>query len=131
MTKSFAVAVKWIIRNPENKYLILFKSNQDDVNPNDFDIPGWRINRWEKLQNALAREIQEETWLKIKIEKILNSRWFTKWEIHLTWTTFLTFCEDRKNIILSHEHNWFRRKTKDEITNWNFPLRLKDEFNNI
>ncbi len=131
MTQSFAVAVKWIIKNSEGKYLILFKSNQEDVNPNDFDIPWWRINRWEKLEDALHREIQEETWLKIHIEKISNSRWFIKWEIHLTWTTFLTFCQNRENIKLSNEHNWFRWKTKDEIINWDFPLRLKDEFKNI
>lgn len=131
MTQSFAIAVKWIIRNPENKYLILFKSNQDDVNPNDFDIPWWRINRWEKIEDALTREIKEETWLDINIEKISNSRWFTKWDIHLVGTTFLTYCKDRENIILSHEHNWFRRKTKDEIINWDFPSRLKQEFKKI
>lgn len=131
MTPFFAVAVKWIIKNPEWKYLILFKSDQEDVNPNDFDIPGWRINRWEKTQDALAREIQEETWLKIHIEKITRSRWFTKWDMHLVGITFLTFCEDRKDIHLSNEHNWYRRKTKEEILNWNFPARLKEEFKNI
>lgn len=129
--KTFWVAVKWIIRNPENKYLILFKSNLEDINPNDFDIPGWRIHRWEKLEDALAREIIEETWLKIQIEKISNSRWFTKWNMHLIWTTFLTYCENRENIILSYEHNWYRRKTKKEIIDWYFPSRLKEEFKNI
>jgi len=131
MTQSFAVAVKWIIRNPENQYLVLFKSNEDDVNPNDFDIPWWRINRWEKLEDALHREIKEETWLEIKIEKISNSRWLIKWDMHLTWTTFLTYCKNRNNITLSHEHNWFRRKTKNEILDWDFPSRLKDEFTKI
>lgn len=131
MAQYFAVAVKWIIRNPENKYLILFKSDSEDMNPNDFDISWGRINRWEKLEDALMREIKEETWLKMSIEKVSNSRWFTKWELHLVWITFLTYCEDFKNISLSDEHNGFRRKTKEEILTWDFPSRLKEEFRNI
>lgn len=131
MPQSFAIAVKWIIKNPEWKYLILFKSSQEDVNPNDFDIPGGRINRWENLEDALNREIREETWLKIQIEKISRSRWFTKWETHLTGITFLTYCENRKNIHLSNEHNWYRRKTKEEIINWNFSSRLQEEFKKL
>lgn len=131
MTETFSVAVKWIIRNPENKYLMLFKSDSEDMNPNDFDIPWWRINRWESLEDALTREIKEETWLEIQIGKISRSRWFTKWDLHLIWITFITYCEKFQNINLSHEHNWFRRKTKDEILNWDFPSRLKEEFKNI
>lgn len=131
MPQTFAVAVKWIIRNPENKYLILFKSDEEDMNPNDFDIPWWKINRWENLPQALDREIKEETWLEIKIEKISRTRWFTKWDLHLVWTTFLVYCENFQNINLSNEHNWFRRKTKDEILDWDFPSRLKEEFRNI
>jgi 8-oxo-dGTP diphosphatase len=128
MTETFGVAVKWIIRNPENKYLILFKSDQEDVNPNDFDIPGGRINRWEKLEDALIREIKEETALAVSIQKTNNTRWFTKGELHLVWITFLVYCEHAEHIVLSHEHNWFRRMTKEEILNGNFPNRIKEEF---
>lgn len=131
MSQTFAIAVKWIIRNPENKYLILFKSDEEDMNPNDFDIPWWRINRGENLPQALDREIKEETWLDVKIEKISRTRWFTKWDLHLVWITFLVYCENSQNINLSQEHNWFRRKTKDEVLNSNVPSRLKEEFRDI
>jgi hypothetical protein len=39
------VAVKCIIQDPEGKILVIFKSDIDEVNPNDFDIPGGRIHR--------------------------------------------------------------------------------------
>lgn len=131
MSETFAVAVKWIVRNPENKYLILYKSDLEDMNPNDFDIPGGRIRRWEKLEDALVREIQEETGLNIIIEKISQSRWLTKWDLHLVGTTFLVYCEDFQVVQLSDEHTAFRRKTKDEILAGDFPARLQEEFKNI
>lgn len=131
MAKSFAIAVKWIIRNPEGKYLVLFKSNQEDVNPSDFDLPGWRIQRWEELEDALIREVNEETWVEIKIEKFTRRRSFTQWDLHIIWVTFLAFCKDREYLILSWEHDSFKRKTKNEIIDWKYPARLKEEFKKI
>jgi hypothetical protein len=37
--KNFGVAVKALIQNAEGNVLILFKSDREDVNPHDFDIP--------------------------------------------------------------------------------------------
>jgi hypothetical protein len=39
MSETFAIATKALIQNPEGKFLILFKSDTEDVNPHDFDIP--------------------------------------------------------------------------------------------
>jgi hypothetical protein len=39
MPNTFAVAVKALIQNPEGKFLILFKSDTEEVNPHDFDVP--------------------------------------------------------------------------------------------
>lgn len=131
MTQIFWVAVKWIIQNSEGKYLIIYKSDSEDMNPNDFDIPGGRINRWEKVEDALLREIREETWLQATIKKISRTRGFTKEELHLVGITFLTYCSDYKHITLSGEHMGYWRKTKEEITHGDFPSRLKEEFKNI
>ena len=43
MEKKFGVAVKAIIKNEEGNFLILFKSDNEDINPNEVDIPGGRV----------------------------------------------------------------------------------------
>ncbi len=56
------IGVKAFIQNSEEKYLLLKRSNP--YPGEDFcrwDIPGGRINAGEKLEEALAREIKEET----------------------------------------------------------------------
>lgn len=131
MSQTFGVAVKWIIQNPEGKYLIVYKSDLEDVNPNDFDIPGGRIHRWEKLEDALHREIKEEVWLDITIQQLHSTRWFTKEDLHLVWITFLVTCSDYEHITLSHEHTGFQRHTKKEILEWAFPEWLQKEFSKL
>lgn len=131
MSKIFWIAVKWLIQNPEGKYLIVYKSDLEDMNPNDFDIPGGRIHRWEKLEDALQREIKEEVWLEIVVQQIHSTRWFTKEDLHLVWITFLVTCSDWENITLSHEHIGFQRKAKEEILHSNFPSWLKEEFKKL
>jgi hypothetical protein len=37
--KTFGVAVKALIQNADGKFLILFKSESEEMNPHDFDIP--------------------------------------------------------------------------------------------
>ena len=37
----------------------------------DFDIPGWIIESWESPKEACEREIKEELWVSISLEKLL------------------------------------------------------------
>ncbi len=123
----FWVAVKCIIKNNKWEILLVYKSETEDVNPNSFDIPWWRLNWWEKLEDAINREVKEEVNLNITIEKLSRWRWFTKWEMHLVWMTYVVKCENTDNIKLSDEHTGYFWKTKDEILNWDFPGWLKEE----
>jgi 8-oxo-dGTP diphosphatase len=127
MPQTFAVAVKALIQTPEGKFLILFKSDTEDVNPHDFDVPGGRVQRGEKLEDAITREIKEETNLNVSIEKVSRARGFTQKEMHLVGITYLVHCEETNDIVLSGEHTDFSRKTKEEILAGDFPNRLKEE----
>ena len=58
----------------EGKVLILRESGsyQDGTNAGRYDLPGGRLNPGEKYDEALAREVLEETGLTIKIKKPLD-----------------------------------------------------------
>lgn len=127
MSNYFWVAVKCIIQDPEGKILVIFKSDIDEVNPNDFDLPGGRIHWWEKLEDALRREVKEEVNLDIGIVGVSNPRWFTQGELHLVWITYVAKCEDISLLRLSEEHTGYYRKTKEEILAGEYPKWLKEE----
>lgn len=130
MEKTFWVATKALIINDQDQVLIVYKSDKDDVNPNDYDIPWWRLEFWEKVEDGLKREVKEELGIDVEILQPNRVRWFVKNDLHLVGITFLA-----KyiwwDIVLSFEHTNFLRKTKKEILDWEFPSWLKEEIQSI
>ncbi len=58
-------SVKALIRSAEGRYLIL-TLNQHPYFGNDIDLPGGEFDEGESIYQAIAREVYEETGLKIK-----------------------------------------------------------------
>ena len=73
----FGVAVKGIIRKGE-KVLVLKRSMNDDHKPGVWETVGGGIERNDTPQNALKREIREETGLQVKILEPFNAFAFKK-----------------------------------------------------
>lgn len=117
---TFGVATKAVVKNNEGKYLILMKSSKEDINPNTYDIPGGRINFGEKLEEAVVREVKEETGLEVRPKRVFDVWTFTKEDFQLVGINFL--CElAGGELKLSEEHdstNWY---TFSEITPDTFP----------
>jgi 8-oxo-dGTP diphosphatase len=130
MENHFGVAIKAIIKNQEEKYLVLFKSEIEDINPNEIDIPGGRLEFGEDIEEGLKREIREEIGLIISIEKPSRVWSLLKDDLHLVGITFLaTYVEGSIN--LSNEHNSYRWVTKEEILEGEYPNWIKKEFINL
>lgn len=73
----FGVAVKGIIRRG-NKILVLKRSLDDDHKPGVWETAGGGMDKAETPQNALKREIKEETNLEVKILEPFNAFSFKK-----------------------------------------------------
>lgn len=76
--KEFGVAAKAVVFNDQGDYLVLRKSSSEDINPNTYDLPGGRVEFGEKLDEAVIREVKEETGLVIKPLQIFNAWTFIK-----------------------------------------------------
>lgn len=127
MEKEFGVAAKAIIKNGEGKYLILFKSKNEDINPNEIDIPGGRVEFGEDVQDCLKREVYEEVGLDVKVNHPSRVWGFVKGKLHLVGITFVVDLIGGE-ISLSGEHDAYKWMTKDEILVGDFPGWIKKEF---
>ena len=126
----FGVAVKAMIEK-DGKFLLIHKSETEDINPKTIDIPGGRIEFGENVEDALIREIKEETNLDIEIIKPTNVWSFQpKENFQLVGITFL--CKQVSGEInLSDEHEHFIWVDKNKINSEKYPGWLVKEFKKL
>ncbi|MDD3532336.1 MAG: NUDIX hydrolase [Candidatus Shapirobacteria bacterium] len=115
----FGVATKAIIFNTKlKKFLVLKKSDLEDINPNTFDMPGGRIRFGEKLEEAVVREAKEETGLDVEVGQVFNAWTFAKENKGFQLTGVDFFCTTKQEKVeLSEEHSNFEWISAETIIN--------------
>ena len=112
-----AVANKAVIK-AKGKYLVLLKSDLEDVAPNSYDLPGGRMSYGEKPEESLKREVKEEVGLEIEIRGVTDVWSFIMEEkrLELVGITWACVSQDAK-VKLSPEHSSFEWLSYEEIQN--------------
>lgn len=129
MDRKFGIATKAIIKKDE-KILVIFKSDTEEISPNEIDIPGGRLKFGEELEEGLKREVKEELDITIKVIKLSRVWSLIKDDLHLVGLTFLAEYIDG-DIKLSGEHTNFKWTDKKSITEGAYPSWIKKEFESI
>lgn len=108
---------KAIVMHPsDNKFLIIKRSDNDFVRPGTWDLPGGSMVYGELHQDALKREILEETGLKIKNVKEIKAITAYDKEKPLYYILIGSVCTAISDEVeLSEEHSEYKWVTKDEF----------------
>jgi len=130
MAKEFGIAAKAIIKNKDNKFLVILKSDIEEINPNEIDLPGGRLKFGEDFEDGLKREIMEELGITIEIMRLSRVWTLIKNDLHLVGLTFLANYVSG-DIKLSQEHINFQWISKKDILNGEYPEWIKKEFKEI
>lgn len=127
MERKFGIATKAIIKNKDGKYLVLYKSETEEISPNEIDIPGGRMKFGESAEESLMREIREELGIDIEIGSPSRVWGFVKNDLHLVGITFLAEYTGGE-LSLSGEHTKHEWVDKNNILNGDYPKWIKEEF---
>lgn len=65
LEKSYIISVYAILRNEKGKFLLLRRSENSPTNPGKWDLPGGKLGHRETLEDAVVREVWEETGISI------------------------------------------------------------------
>jgi 8-oxo-dGTP diphosphatase len=124
----FRVVQKAIIRL-DDTYLILKRSPNSKSYPLHWDFAGGKLEHGENFENALIREVKEETNLDIVLEESI----FIYVESKVENSYVILFnCEKRDGEIkLSDEHTEYKWVTKEEAQKLKLEPFLKDFFEKI
>ena len=66
MKNLFSIGSFAIIKN-ENNQILMAKRKDNNL----WNLPGWWVENLESPWDAVIREVKEETWLDIKVEKLI------------------------------------------------------------
>jgi 8-oxo-dGTP diphosphatase len=61
LEKPYIISVYAAIRNDKGEFLLLKRSEDSTTNPGKWDLPGGKLEREEILEEAVVREVWEET----------------------------------------------------------------------
>lgn len=115
--RKLEVGVKAFIRNSNNEFLVLLRNEPyvGEETPR-WDVPGGRIQIGEPIRDALAREIKEETSLKLKnIQQILDVQDILRNPSkHTVRISFLAQCEGKVELD-GNEHSEYQWISLNEM----------------
>lgn len=123
----YFLAVKGIIRRDDGRILVLKRSDGDDHKPGVWETVGGGMDQEETPQEALKREIVEETGLSVSVSNPFNVFTFKKdtgeFKVGITF-----LCDYLSGEVkLSHEHSDFRWIDPKEFAGMESVPSLHDE----
>jgi 8-oxo-dGTP diphosphatase len=65
LEKTYIVSIYAILRNEKGEFLLLRRSENSHSNPGKWDLPGGKLTHGEPLEEAVMREVWEETGISI------------------------------------------------------------------
>lgn len=108
----FLVGIAALIRDPDNRYLLLRRSEERDHGGGVWECVTGRVNQGESIEAALHREVAEETGLTVRLEGIIGLSHFFRGEERaeneLQGVVFDCLVEDASALAPSAEHSEHR-----------------------
>jgi 8-oxo-dGTP diphosphatase len=128
LEKPYIISVYAAIRNDKGEFLLLKRSEDSVTNPGKWDLPGGKLEREEILEEAVVREVWEETGITIVPGEIGGYIMF-----ELPEKRVIAIVYDggyiASDVVLSHEHTAYSWVPLDRILKMiTLPTYFKDFF---
>lgn len=122
------VAKAYLI-NSGGLILVLRRSETDTNRPLTWDLPGGSVEDGEDPKDAVIRETEEESGIKLNDPRIFITKTTNKTG-YVIRLLYYAYVKD-ENIIVSSEHDLFKWVKRDQFRELNIPEYYKDCLDNL
>jgi 8-oxo-dGTP diphosphatase len=123
--KPFRLAVRAIIRDEQGRCLLLRRSPVNKGFVGQWEWPGGKADPGESFDEALRREVREETGLEIELLGVVGALDFEMPQVRVA-----TLCMEARltggTIQLSEEHDNYAWVPPEEVARWDLVPRFKE-----
>ena len=104
--KPFSLSLKAILLDDEKRCLLLRRSPASKNNPGKWEFPGGKMDPGESFDEALIREVREETGLEVRLTKPVDTAMSVLPDRCVVYLFMLAEAEPGA-VLLSHEHDQY------------------------
>jgi 8-oxo-dGTP diphosphatase len=101
---AIGVAARAVVMDESGRVLLIRRAPDVYLDPGRWELPGGKMDHGESLEEALAREVGEETGLSVRVGKPFHVHQFS---VDPFWVTCVTYACERSggDVRLSEEHD--------------------------
>lgn len=85
---NFKLYTRWILLDDENRVLFIKKNSTRRIAPWRVMCPWWTVELWEKIEDALIREVYEEVGVKVAIKNLVWVKNIFLWDTQWLWVYY-------------------------------------------
>ncbi len=118
----FGLSVRILLTDKDGKVLILKRSTDSKTNPGKWELPGGKVDQGESFDQALVREVFEETQLNVSLEHVVG---VSEQNLHVIRAIHIIMSGEiiEGNLNLSQEHEgyawvFFDKLLEYELADW-------------
>lgn len=128
-SKPWILSLKAVLRDGENRCLVLRRSASNRFNVGRWELPGGKVNAGETLGEALQREVREETGLEIELDRAVGSSSSHRGEelvLYLILEVHVRDASASDALRLSEEHDAHRWVDPHELSSLDLAPPIRD-----
>lgn len=101
----YLVTLRGFIEDDDGRVLIIKRSSSSKTNPSTWELPGGKVGAGESLEEALKREVKEETGLEIQPGQVMA---VVEQKLPIINAVHIVIrCSAKGKVKVSHEHEGF------------------------
>jgi 8-oxo-dGTP diphosphatase len=125
LPKPFKLSVKVVVLDEQDRILLLKRSMNSKGNPGKWDFPGGKVDSGEAFEEALLREVSEETGLKVLLQRVLATAESESPRARVVYIIMEGHIESGQ-VSLSHEHDDFAWVPRRDLAGMDMAVQFVD-----